>query len=137
MGVAEDQVQLTQSSARRLGAERRLAMNVDVTITVPDKAKAAAVQTSVANAGALESELGGAVSVAKAPVTTAKVETKGKSAPSVAGQLVSQIENAGSDVGGTIKAEVMAAAPQISSNGASSNFRIILAAVVIILRATF
>merc|ERR1712023_431641 len=35
--VMESQVQVTKSSARRLGAERRLAMNVDVTITVPDK----------------------------------------------------------------------------------------------------
>merc|ERR1712139_529741 len=95
--VAEDQGQLPRSSARRLGAERRLAMNVDVTITVPDKTKAAAVQTSVANATALESELGGAVSVAKASVT---------------GQLVSQIESAGSDVGGTIKAEVTGTAQQ-------------------------
>jgi len=134
-GVDENQVQVTQSSARRLGAGRRLAMNVDVTITVPDKTKAAAVQTSAANAAALESELGGTVSVAKAPVTTAKVETKVKSAPSVTGQLVSQIESAGSDVGGTIKAEVKAAAPQTSSNGASSNFSIILAAFVILLRA--
>merc|ERR1712139_187428 len=135
--VVESQVQVTQSSARRLGAVRRLAMNVDVTITVPDKTKAAAVQTSAANATALESEIGGAVSVAKAPATTVKVETKVKSAPSVTGQLASQIENAGSDVGGTIKAEVMAAAPQISSSGVSSNFRVILAAVVILLRATF
>merc|ERR1712072_1546736 len=130
--VAEDQVQLTRSSARRLGAERRLAMNVDVTITVPDKAKAAAVQNSVANAGALESELGGAVSVAKAPVTTAKVETKVKSAPSVTGQLVSQIESAGSDVGGTIKAEVTGSAQQPSSSSASSNFGALLAAAVVV-----
>merc|ERR1711881_444818 len=135
--VAEDQVQLTRSSARRLGAGRRLAMNVDVTITVPDKAKAAAVQTSVANAGALESELGGTVSVAKAPVTTAKVETKVKSAPSMAGQLASQIESAGSDVGGTIEAEVKSASPQTFSNGASKSFSIALAAVAILLGAAF
>jgi len=135
--VAEDQVQVTQSSARRLGAGRRLAMNVDVTITVPDKAKAAAVQTSAANTATLESELGGAVSVAKAPETTVKVETKVKSAPSATGQLVSQIENAGSDVGGTIKASVTAAAPPTLSNGASSNVSIIFAAVVILLRAAF
>jgi len=134
--VVENQVQLTQSSARRLGAGRRLAMNVDVTITVPDKTKAAAVQTSAANAGALESELGGAVSVAKAPLTTVKVETKVKSAPSVTGQLVSQIENAGSDVGGTIKAEVTGAAPEALSSSASSNFSVILAAVVVFLGAS-
>merc|ERR1712072_1663874 len=66
-GVEENQVQVAQSGARRLGAGRRLATNVDVTITVPDKEKAAAVQTSAASAAALESELGGAVSVAKAP----------------------------------------------------------------------
>merc|ERR1711934_33291 len=134
--VVENQVQLTQSSARRLGAGRRLAMNVDVTITVPDKTKAAAVQTSAANAAALESELGGAVSVAKAPETTVKVETKVKSAPSVTGQLVSQIENAGSDVGGTIKAEVTGAAPEALSSSASSNFSMILAAVVVFLGAS-
>merc|ERR1712072_1016237 len=133
--VAEDQVHVTQGSAMRLGAGRRLAMNVDVTITVPDKVKAAAVQTSAANTAALQSELGGTVSVAKAPVTTAKVETKVKSAPSATGQLVSQIENAGSDVGGTIKAVVTAAAPPTLSNGASSNFSIILAAAALLLRA--
>merc|ERR1712139_310568 len=130
--VAEDQVQLTPSSARRLGSERRLAMSVDVTITVPDKAKAAAVQTSVANATALESKLGGAVSVAKAPVTTAKVETKVKSAPSLTGQLVSQIESTGSDIGGTIKAEVTGTAPQTLSSSASSNFSVFLAAAVVV-----
>merc|ERR1712232_1116308 len=74
--VEENQVQIAQSGARRLGAGRRLAMNVDVTITVPDQKKAAAVQTSAASAAALESELVGTVSVAKAPATTAKVETK-------------------------------------------------------------
>merc|ERR1711959_825595 len=140
--VLESQVQVTQSSARRLGAGRRLAMNVDVTITVADKSKAAAVQTSAANATTLESEIGGTVSVAKAPVTTAKVETKVKSAPSATGQLASQIESAGSDVGGTIKAEVKvvaqepkAAAQEPSPNGASSNFSILFAAVLILFRA--
>merc|ERR1712072_1460962 len=78
-GVEESQVEVAQSGARRLGAGRRLAMNVDVTITVPDKEKAAAVQTSAANTAALGSQLGGSVSVAKAPVATAKVETKVKS----------------------------------------------------------
>merc|ERR1712188_47604 len=127
---------VTQSSSRRLGAGRRLAMNVDVTITVPDKSKAAAVQTSAANATTLESEIGGAVSVAKAPVTTVKVETKVKGAPSAAGQLASQIESAGSDVGGTIKAEVKeTAAQEPLPNGASSNFSIVLAAVLILFRA--
>jgi len=133
--VSESQVQVAQSGSRRLGAGRRLAMNVDVTITVPDKSKAAAVQTSAANAATLESEIGGTVSVAKAPATTAKVETKVKSAPSAAAQLASQIESAGSDVGGTIKAEVKAAAPQPSSSGAASNFSIVLAAVLMLLRA--
>merc|ERR1712190_205064 len=99
--VEENQVQVTQSGARRLGAERRLAVNVDVTITVPDNKKAAAVQTSAAN------------------------------------QLVSQIESAGSDVGGIIKAEVKTTAPQGSFNGASSNFRIVLVALVVLLRAAF
>merc|ERR1711937_1038662 len=133
--VEENQVQVAQSGARRLGAGRRLAMNVDVTITVPDQKKAAAVQTSAANAATLESEIGGTVSVAKAPATTAKVETKVKSAPSAAAQLASQIESAGSDVGGTIKAEVKAAAPQPSSSGAASNFSIVLAAVLMLFRA--
>merc|ERR1712190_453289 len=135
--VEENQVQVTQSGARRLGAERRLAVNVDVTITVPDNKKAAAVQTSAANTTTLGSELGGSVSVAKAPVATAKVETKIKSAPSATNQLVSQIESAGSDVGGIIKAEVKTTAPQGSFNGASSNFRIVLVALVVLLRAAF
>jgi len=136
-GVAEDRVQVAQSGSRRLGAGRRLASNVDVTITVTDKEKAVAVQTSAANTTALGSELGGAVSVTKAPVTTAKVETKVKSAPSAASQLASQIESAGSDVGGTIKAEVQTAAPQTSSNGASSHFSFVLAAAVVCVRAAF
>jgi hypothetical protein len=133
--VEEEQVQVVESGSRRLGAGRRLAANVDVTITVADKEKAAAVQTSSAETAALDSELGGKVTVAKAPVTTAKVETKVKSAPSAASQLVSQIEseNVGSAVSGTVKAEVMAAAAQTS--GASSNFSIVLAAVAILLRA--
>merc|ERR1712072_625879 len=130
--VAEDRVQVVQSGSRRLGLGRRLATNVDVTITVADKEKAAAVQTSAANAAALDSELGGTVTVTKAPVTTAKVETKVKSAPSAASQLVSQIESAGSAVGGTIKAEVQAAAQESNS---SSSFSIALAAAVILLRA--
>lgn len=135
--VAEDRVQVVQSGSRRLGLGRRLATNVDVTITVADKEKAAAVQTSAANAAALDSELGGTVTVTKAPVTTAKVETKVKSAPSAASQLVNQMESAGSAVGGTIKAEVKTAAGQTSANGASStSFSIVLAAVVILLRAT-
>merc|ERR1712139_332184 len=133
--VLESQVQVTQSSARRLGAGRRLAMNVDVTITVSDKSKAAAVQTSAANATTLESEIGGTVSVAKAPVTTAKVETKVKSAPSAASQLASQVESAGSDVGGTIKAEVVAQDLEPTPNGTSSNFSIVLVAVLILFRA--
>merc|ERR1711881_781634 len=134
--VAENQVQVAKSSARRLGAGRRLAMNVDVTITVPDKSKAAAVQKSASNTTTLESELGGPVSITKAPVTTAKVETKVKSAPSVTGQLASQIENAGSDLGGAIKVEVTGAAPEGLSSSASSNFSTILAAVVVFLGAS-
>lgn len=137
-GVEDSQVEITQSGARRLGAGRRLATNVDVTITVPDKEKAAAVQTSAANTTTLESQLGGSVSVAKAPVATAKVETKVKTAPSASSQLVSQIENAGSDVGGTIKAEVKTAAPDtLESNGASSNFSMLLFTVVLLLRIAF
>lgn len=137
-GVEDSQVEITQSGARRLGAGRRLATNVDVTITVPDKEKAAAVQTSAANTTTLESQLGGSVSVAKAPVATAKVETKVKTAPLASSQLVSQIENAGSDVGGTIKAEVKTAAPDtLESNGASSNFSMLLFTVVLLLRIAF
>merc|ERR1712072_1192819 len=96
---------------------------------------AAAVQTSAAETATLDSELGGEVKVTKAPVTTAKVETKVKSAPSAASQLVSQIEgeSVGSAVGGTVKAEVKAASAQTS--GAPSNFSIVLAAVAILLRA--
>merc|ERR1711981_1487609 len=133
--VGEEQVQVVESGSRRLGAGRRLAANVDVTITVADKETAAAVQTSAAETATLGSELGGEVKVAKAPVTTAKVETKVKSAPSAASQLVSQIEgkSVGSAVGGTVKAEVKAAPAQTS--GASSNFSIVLAAVAILLRA--
>jgi len=55
-GVAETQVQVAQGSARRLGA-RRLSMNVDVTITVPDKTQAAEVLTSASNVTGLASEL--------------------------------------------------------------------------------
>merc|ERR1719160_589390 len=133
--VGEEQVQVVESGSRRLGAGRRLAANVDVTITVADKETAAAVQTSAAETATLGSELGGEVKVAKAPVTTAKVETKVKSAPSAASQLVSQIESeeVGSAVGGTIKAEVTKAAADTS--GASSSFSIVLAAAVILLRA--
>jgi len=93
-GVAEDQVQVAQSNSRRLGAGRRLANSFDVTITVADKEKASAVQTSAANTAALGTELGGTVSVAKAPVSTVKVETKVKSAPSAASKLASQMESA-------------------------------------------
>merc|ERR1712151_679116 len=125
------------SGARRMGAGRRLANDVVVTITVLDKTKAAAVQKSAADATTLGSELGGAVTVKEAPVTTAKVETKVKSTPSAASQLKSQIESAGADVGGTIKAEVKVAAPPPSSSGASSTFSIALAAVAILLRAAF
>jgi len=107
--VLDSQVQVTQSSARRLGAGRHLEgvwkLNiVDVTITVPDKSKAAAVQTSAADMGPLESAIGGHVSIANAPVTTAKVETKVKSASSDAARLGSQIERDVSDVDGTINA---------------------------------
>merc|ERR1712216_245344 len=132
--VGEEHVQVVESGSRRLGAGRRLATNVDVTITVADKEKAAAVQTSAAQAGALGSEIGGDVTVTAAPVTKAKVETKVKSAPSATNQLVSQIESAdvGSAVGGTIKAEVQAAVQE--NSGASSSFSILLAAVVILFR---
>jgi len=133
-GVSETQVQVAQTSARRLGA-RRLSTNVDVTITVPDKTKAAAVQTSASNATALGSELGGEVSITSAPVTTALVETKVKSSPSAASKLVSQIESAGPDVGGTIKAEVKTGSSEPSTNSASSKFNIVLAAFFILLRA--
>merc|ERR1719235_1680328 len=136
-GVAEDQVQVAQSNSRRLGAGRRLASGFDVTITVADKEKAAAVQTSASNSAALGNQLGGTVSVAKAPVSKVKVETKVKSAPSAASTLASQMESAGSDVGGTIKAEVQKAAPKPSSNGASSTFSIVLAAIVVLIRAAF
>merc|ERR1712217_841134 len=78
-----------------------------------------------------------ATEIATAKVAIAKVETKIKSAPSATNQLVSQIESAGSDVGGTIKAEVKTAAPQASFNGASSNFRFVLVALVVLLRAAF
>jgi hypothetical protein len=132
--VLENQIKVTQSSARRLGAGRRLGMNVDVTITVLDQWKAAAVQTSAANVTVLESELGGTVSVAKAPATTAKVETKVRSKPSVTGQLVSQIENY-SATDGTIKAEMKPASPEASFNGAPKSFSIALAAVLILLGA--
>merc|ERR1711937_805060 len=136
--VAENQVQVAKSSARRLGAGRRLATNVDVTITVPDKSKAAAVQKSASNTTTLESEIGGSVSITKAPVTTAKVETKVKRARPVTGkQLLSQIETAGPAVGGTIKAEVKASVVHTSSSGASRNLSVLLAAVVILLRAVF
>merc|ERR1711904_616889 len=137
-GVAETQVQVAQGSARRLGA-RCLSMNVDVTITVPDKTQAAEVLSSASNVTALGSELGGEVSVTSAPATSATVETKVKSSPSAASKLVSQIESVGPDVGGTIKAEVKTTAPGISvepsSNSASSNFNFLLVVVAIFLGA--
>jgi len=136
-GVPEDQVQVVHSNSRRLGAGRRLAKSFDVTITVADKEKASAVQTSAANVTTLGSELGGDVSVSKAPLATVKVETKVTSAPSAVSKLASQLESAGSDIGGTIKAEVQTAAPQTSSNGASSSFSVILAAIVVLIRAAF
>jgi len=138
--VLDSQVQVTQSSARRLRAGRRLALNiVDVTITVPDKSQAAAVQKSAADVAALESGIDGHVSVANAPVTTAKVETKVQSASSVAARLGSQIEHGVSDVDGTIMAwwlvkdEGTIPAPPPSS--CSSNVNIVLAALLILLRA--
>merc|ERR1712224_653404 len=106
-------VQVAQGSAGRLGA-RRLSMNVDVTITVPDKTQAAEVLTSASNVTGLASELGGEVSVTSAPGASATVETKVKGSPSAASKLVSQIESVGPDVGGTIKAEMKTAAPEIS-----------------------
>merc|ERR1712187_628065 len=133
-GVSETQVQVVQTSARRLGA-RRLSTNVDVTITVPDKTKAAAVQTSASNATALGSALGGEVSITSAPVTKATVETKVKSSPAAASKLVSQSESAGPDVGGTIKAEVKkTSSVEPSTSSASSIFNIVLAAFLILLR---
>jgi len=138
--VLDSQVQVTQSSARRLRAGRRLALNiVDVTITVPDKSQAAAVQKSAADVAALESGIDGHVSVANAPVTTAKVETKVQSASSVAARLGNQIEHGVSDVDGTIMAwwlvkdEGTIPAPPPSS--CSSNVNIVLAALLILLRA--
>jgi hypothetical protein len=137
--VLDSQVQVTQSSARRLRAGRRLALNiVDVTITVPDKSKAAAVQKSAADVAALESAIDGHVSVANAPVTTAKVETKVQSASSVAARLGIQMEHDVSDVDGTIMAwwlvkdEGTIPAPPPSSG--SSNVNIVLAALLILLR---
>jgi hypothetical protein len=133
--VAESQVMVATSGVRRLGAGRRLATNVDVTITVLDASKAATVKTSAASATGLEAELGGTVSVVQAPVATAKVETKVRSAPSVASQLATKIQSAGAEVGGTITAEVQTAPPAASSNGASSNFSVLLATIVVLLRA--
>merc|ERR1711976_510265 len=137
-GVPEDQVQVAHSNSRRLGAGRRLANSFDVTITVADKEKASAVQTSAANVTPLGSELGGEVSVTKAPLATVKVETKVTSASSAVSKLASQVESAGSEICGTIKAEVQTAAPEkTSSNGASSSFRVVLAALVVLMRAAF
>lgn len=146
--VLDSQVQVTRSSARRLGAGRRLAWSVggvwalnivDVTITVPDKSKAAAVQTSAANMAALESEIDGHVSVANAPVTTAKVETKVKSAWSAVARLGSQIERGVSDVDGTINAWWLVkdegTTPAPSPSSGSSNVSIVLAALLILFRA--
>merc|ERR1712224_722678 len=51
--VKVTQVKVTQSGTRRLGAGSRLNI-VDVTITVPEKSKAAAVQTSAGDLAGLE-----------------------------------------------------------------------------------
>jgi len=130
--VSESQVQVTQGSARRLSVGRRLAMDVDVTITVPDASKAADVQASAADTTGLESEIGGAVSLAKEPVTLVKIETKVNSAPSLVAQLKSQIENAGADVDGEIKAEMN---EDVQPSGASSNVGIAFAASLMLLMA--
>lgn len=127
---------------------RRLPLSVvRVTITVLDKSKAAAVQTSAGSVAALESEIHGHVSIApEFSRTTAEVETKVKSSPSAAAQLVRQIEIASSAACGSvyspaclevgiIRAEVKEDVPQRSTSGASSNFHIALAALLIVLRA--
>lgn len=140
------QVHVIQSRVRLEGCRFSLRATckklnfVEAIITVPDKAKAAAVQTSAADVAALESEIDGHVSVAKAPVTTARVETKVKTAPSKSrGQLVNQIESVGSDVDGTIEAVWRftdeGTIPTPSPSSASSNSSIVLAALLILLWA--
>lgn len=143
--VFDHQVKVTQNTIPSIYNSWGRLNIIDVTIIVPDKSKAAAVQTSAANVAALEREMDGHASIVKAPpsydkpfiVTTAKVETKVKSAVSSPVRLT-HIDFDGSDVGGMVEAwwqplpgERTTTTTPIS--GASSNVRIVLVALLVLL----
>jgi len=134
--VAESAVVVKMSGARRLGSGRRLGTNADVTITVSDAATAVVVKTSAASVTGLTSDLGGAVSLSQPPVASAVVETKVKTESSATGNLATQIQSAGADIGGKVTAEVKTV-PDVptGANGAPSSMDVILAIALILLQA--
>jgi len=142
INVLESQVQVSHTDIWVNGT--RLALNaVPVNITVPDKSKAAAVKTSAADVAALESEIDGHVSLALPPVTAAKVETTVtvETESSAISYLVYLIKSARSYADGItiiktwwhFKDEGTTPAPSLG--GASSNVSIVLAVLLILLRA--
>jgi len=132
--VQESQISV-ENSGRRLSAQRLLATkatDIDVTITVPDKEKAAAVKESAKDVTKLTNELGQDVALSKAPEAIAKVETTLTSDPSLATDtLTSKMTEAGADVGGTITVKEM---PQVvPQSSGSSSFGALLAPVMTLL----
>merc|ERR1712072_1023941 len=121
--VADNEVEVSFSS-RRLGVDRRLVSaekQAVATFKVTDKDKAVAVVTSAGSASTtqLETDLGGAASVASAPVTTVEVETKVRISKHREDDLTTAIEGAGKGIGGTITAtkEGPTKVPQSTLNG--------------------
>merc|ERR1712072_1629305 len=128
-GVQESQINFATSENRRLSTQRLLAaktMNIKVTITVVDADEAATVKESAADVSKLESDLGGAVSISQAPVAVAKVEAVLTSDMAIS-TLVSKMENAGADVGGTIRVTDMPSTAQADTSSASPSFSSLLA----------
>lgn len=153
--VLNHQVQVTQTDIWVSG--KRLALNVvHVNITVPDKVKAAAVQTSAADVAALELAIGGHISVPFSPKMTAKVETRVKTASSSAiGQLAGNLNHPFSDADNIYADGPTSVSPRPlqrvvnawwhfkeestiptpSPSGAYSNVSIVLAVLLILLQA--
>jgi len=138
--VADNEVEVSFSS-RRLGVDKRLLSaekQAVVTFKVADKDKAVAVVTSAGSASTtqLETDLGGAASVASAPVTTVEVETKVRISKQREDDLTTAIEGAGKGIGGTITATKGGPiqVPQVTLNGSvfSSLSGVVVAAFIII-----
>jgi len=137
--VEESQINI-ENNGRRLSSQRLLATKtteIDVTITVPDADRAAAVMTSAEDVAKLGKELGQDVTMDKAPEATAKVETTLTSDPSLTmDTLTSKMAKAGSDVGGTVTVKEMPSSSPIgNTSSASSSFGALLAPVMILLTA--